>query len=80
MASPQAAVAFAGCGKDVGRQLTQAVLSVLVNGSCVIEASNGFVWIHRDQDGANVCLRKRRKDSETRISTHLKNWYLKEGG
>lgn len=65
MTSPQAAVAFTGCGKDVRWKLTQAVLSVQVNGSCVIEASNSFVWIHRDQDGANVCLGKKRKINET---------------
>lgn len=59
MAPPQAAVALAGCGKDVGWQLTQTVLAVQVNGISIIQSSDGLVGIHRDQDGADVCLEEK---------------------
>lgn len=68
MTPPEAAVALTGCGKNVRRQLPQAMLSIQVNGGCIVQPSNGFVGIHRNQDRTDACLqRKGRKAKHFRF-------------
>lgn len=46
MTLPQAAVALVSGGEDMGRQLTQAVLSVQVYGIHTVQTRDGFVGIY----------------------------------
>lgn len=57
MSPPEAAIALTGGGKNVRGQLPQAVLSIQVNGGCIVQPSNGFVGIHRNQDRTDACLK-----------------------
>lgn len=46
MALPQAAVALVSGGEDVGRQLTQPVLSVQLYGIHTVQTRDGLVGIY----------------------------------
>lgn len=46
MTLPQAAVALVSGGEDMGRQLTQAVLSVQVYDIHTVQTRDGFVGIY----------------------------------
>lgn len=46
MTLPQAAVALVSGGEDVGRQLTQAVLSVQLHGIHTVQTRDGSVGIY----------------------------------
>lgn len=61
MTLPQAAVALVSSGEDMGRQLTQPVLSVQLYGIHTVQTWDGFVGIYWCQDGTNVCLRGKKK-------------------
>lgn len=61
MALPQAAVALVSGGEDVGRQLTQPVLSVQLYGIHTVQTRDGLVGIYWCQDGTNVCLQGKNK-------------------
>lgn len=61
MTLPQAAVALVSGGEDMGRQLTQAVLSVQLYGIHTVQTWDGFVGVYWCQDGTNVCLRGKNK-------------------
>lgn len=56
MAFPDAAVAFIGHGKDMGRELSNVVLGVQVHPVQVIQAWDLLVGVHRCQDTADVGL------------------------
>lgn len=74
VALPQATVALVGDSEDVGGQLPQVALAVLLHGGALVQACDGLVGVHGGDDGADVGLQVHGVGRQGRQSHTAPGW------